>query len=539
VFRVITVLTLLNTVAFGVAVSLDHPWPPAVRWLPLPIIIGLAAHLSRRVQPNPAAPPAVHRYWQISTAGLAVFAVTAVLRLVDAIGVGLPLLPLSIVTHIAGGVLMTYPLVKLPLDTRGRRSNAGVLLDVGTLMIAAAVLILHFATMPLVGDGRLDTRDLLSAGTILIAGLGTVHTNARIALTGVPWISRRALQSIGLSGVVGGLGSAVGLLLPLPMNTSILVLLLPLAAYAAAVSARFQLTEIGRAAEPRPRRSYSLMPYLAAGIVCGMLVVTAATDAPDHLYVVGFAVLIVVLVIIRQLVAFRQNDELLRRIGLQEKEFRVLATHDPLTGLANRALFADRLSAAVSRGERPHGFSIVLIDLDDFKTVNDTLGHAVGDALLVHVSQRLRSGVRPADTVARLGGDEFAILFEDISGESAGHVLDRLAGALLEPAVIEGEPLAVRASFGLVDGHPGDDAGELLRQADIAMYDAKEQGEGGHRTYRPGMEARGAERRKLTTELRTAIDADQLVVHYQPVVRLPDGRITGAEALVRWQHPER
>jgi diguanylate cyclase (GGDEF)-like protein/PAS domain S-box-containing protein len=213
------------------------------------------------------------------------------------------------------------------------------------------------------------------------------------------------------------------------------------------------------------------------------------------------------------------------------------ASHDGLTGLANRALFGERVQASVASADPHHRISIVLIDLDDFKTVNDTLGHGVGDGLLVMAATRMQASVRPTDTVARLGGDEFAILFEGLGGEDVDRVLIRIADALLEPMQIDDHLLSVRASFGVVDGRGGDDAGNLLRQADIAMYEAKERGEGGHQRYRPGMEARGVERSRLVNGLRAALTDDELVLYYQPVVRLPDGRITGAEALVRWQHP--
>jgi diguanylate cyclase (GGDEF)-like protein len=215
------------------------------------------------------------------------------------------------------------------------------------------------------------------------------------------------------------------------------------------------------------------------------------------------------------------------------------ATHDVLTGLANRALFAERLAASITPAGPGHRISIVLIDLDDFKTVNDTLGHAVGDGLLVAVAERMRAGIRPTDTIARLGGDEFAILFEGLGGAAVDRVLGRIAGALAVPVDIDGHLLAVRASFGVVDGRGGDDAGNLLRQADIAMYEAKERGEGGCQRYRPGTEARGAERSRLASALLAALTHDELVLHYQPVVTLPEGRLTGVEALVRWEHPTR
>jgi diguanylate cyclase (GGDEF)-like protein len=213
------------------------------------------------------------------------------------------------------------------------------------------------------------------------------------------------------------------------------------------------------------------------------------------------------------------------------------ASHDVLTGLANRALFGERLRAGVRHTDPEYRLSVVLIDLDDFKTVNDTLGHQVGDGLLVAVAERMRANVRPADMVARLGGDEFAILFEGQDGMAVERMLTRIADALQGPLAVDGNLLSVRASFGIVGGRGGDDAGEMLRQADIAMYDAKERGGGGHQRYRPGMEARGAERSRVAAGLRAAIAEDQLVLHYQPVVTLPDGYLTGVEALVRWQHP--
>jgi diguanylate cyclase (GGDEF)-like protein/PAS domain S-box-containing protein len=215
------------------------------------------------------------------------------------------------------------------------------------------------------------------------------------------------------------------------------------------------------------------------------------------------------------------------------------AAHDVLTGLANRALFGEAVARSVTDPDPRHRMSVVLIDLDDFKTVNDTLGHAAGDALLVAVAERMRQSVRPGDTVARLGGDEFALLLEGLGDEQVDRALVRLAESLLVPVVVDDHLLSVRASFGVVTGRPGDEVGELLRRADIAMYEAKARGEGGHQRYRPGMEARGAERSRLNTALRTALERGELVLHYQPVVSLPGGGITGVEALVRWQHPER
>lgn len=211
---------------------------------------------------------------------------------------------------------------------------------------------------------------------------------------------------------------------------------------------------------------------------------------------------------------------------------------DALTGLANREVFGERVRAGLAGADPGRRLSIALIDLDDFTSVNDTFGRHVGDGLLVTAAQRMRSNVRHTDTVARLGRDEFAILLDGLNSEDVDGVLGRIAEALLEPVVIEGHLLSVQASFGVVDGRAGDDAADLLRRADVAVNDAKERGEGGLERYRPAMN-RGTALLRQAAELRAALAGDQLVVHYQPVVTLPCGRITGVEALVRWQHPER
>ena len=535
-FRLLTVLVIANTVGFGASLVLGQRWPAALSWTLLPVIAGLAAFVASRVPVGENAPPTLRRYWRITVAGLATFSVTLLLRLADALSERLSLGPFTTVLHLIGGVLLMAALYQLPLIGRTRSSRAVVTLDVGTLMVATGVLTFHFAVLPLFQADRVTAGDVLKAVTLMGAGMGTVQIAAKIAMSGVATMSRRSLAAVGVSAVIGALASAIGLLLTLGLPTNPMVLLLPFAAFTVAMSARFQMIDTAAAEVDRERRGYSLMPYLAVAVVSVMLVVTAVTDAPDHLIVVGFAVAIIALVILRQLIAFRQHDALLQENHRQRERLSYEARHDALTGLANRVLFGSRLAGATTR-DLP--FCLALVDLDDFKEVNDTLGHAVGDALLVHVAERMTDGVRPVDTVARLGGDEFAILFEGVTETRIGAVLSRISHALLEPAVIEGELLSVKASFGVVQGRPGDNADHLLRRADIAMYEAKQRGEGGHQVYQPGMEARGAERSRLAAELRRAIAGDQLVLHYQPEVTLPEGRIVGAEALVRWQHPER
>jgi diguanylate cyclase (GGDEF)-like protein/PAS domain S-box-containing protein len=217
------------------------------------------------------------------------------------------------------------------------------------------------------------------------------------------------------------------------------------------------------------------------------------------------------------------------------------ALHDALTGLANRFLFLDRLEHALARQSREGTLSAVLfLDLDDFKTVNDGLGHAQGDQLLVAVAERLASCLRSADTGARLGGDEFAILLEDLRlAADAPSIAGRIIESLREPFSLEGNLLTVSGSIGIAMAAPASDPRQLLRQADVAMYRAKAEGKNRFCIFEPGMHDEVVRRLELKAELQQAVEDGDLVTHYQPVVDLETGGVVGVEALVRWQHAER
>ncbi len=235
-----------------------------------------------------------------------------------------------------------------------------------------------------------------------------------------------------------------------------------------------------------------------------------------------------------------------------EGELTHQANHDPLTGLPNRALFLDRLGQALGRagrqGEAGEGggrVAVLFTDLDNFKYVNDSLGHRAGDELLVSVAGRLRGCLRPGDTLARLGGDEFVVVLEDVAGlADAEAAAERMARALDEaPFDLGGREVFATTSTGMALGGPGEaggsDAEGLLRSADAAMYRAKEGGKDRHEAYEAGMRARASERLGLEGDLRRALERREFVLHYQPEVDLRSGRTVGAEALLRWQHPER
>ena len=218
------------------------------------------------------------------------------------------------------------------------------------------------------------------------------------------------------------------------------------------------------------------------------------------------------------------------------------ALHDDLTGLPNRELFLDRLGQALSRlGRHASSVAVLFLDLDRFKAVNDALGHAAGDELLRCVAVRLEGVLRAGDTAARLGGDEFAVLCEDVAGERhAVGVAERVAEALGEPFQIAGDEVYARSSVGIalaVDG--SEDPAELVREADTAMYRAKERGGGVYEVYDDGMRARTARRRETEVALRRALEHGEMAVRFLPQIDLRTGAVCGAEALVRWDDPER
>ncbi len=219
-----------------------------------------------------------------------------------------------------------------------------------------------------------------------------------------------------------------------------------------------------------------------------------------------------------------------------------VARLDPLTGLPNRLLLRERLTEALARLERTgEAFALLLVDLDRFKPVNDTLGHPVGDALLEKVADRLRSTVRPTDTVARVGGDEFVILQNGVREAADTQALARrLVDLIGRTYMVEGHLLTIGASVGAAFA-PGDgtDSDKLLKNADLALYRAKLDGRGTYRFFEPEMDARMQARRKLELDMRQALARREFQLHYQPQMQLESDRITGCEALIRWRHPER
>jgi diguanylate cyclase (GGDEF)-like protein len=236
--------------------------------------------------------------------------------------------------------------------------------------------------------------------------------------------------------------------------------------------------------------------------------------------------------------------ELIRKELQESREhFRNAALHDGLTGLPNRALLLDRLRLVVAQAKRhpDHLFAVLFLDLDRFKMINDSLGHVAGDELLIATSRRLANSLRTSDTVARLGGDEFAILLDELeSNNDVIRVAERLQEDLIQPYHIGGQEVFTTASIGIALRTTGYESAEnILRDADTAMYRAKQNGKARYELFDKEMHAEAVAMLRLESDLRRALERDELVVYYQPIVSLKDEKISGFEALVRWQHPQR
>jgi diguanylate cyclase (GGDEF)-like protein len=223
----------------------------------------------------------------------------------------------------------------------------------------------------------------------------------------------------------------------------------------------------------------------------------------------------------------------------EEERTRYEALHDPLTGLPNRNLFLDRLGRSLAQAERRKtSLAVLFLDLDQFKLVNDSLGHAAGDELLAAVAPRLEQGLRPSDSIARFGGDEFAVLAEVETERDAIRVAERIRTALSRPFKLRQREHFVSASMGISLGR-GEKAPEaMIRDADAALYRAKEKGRGGYELFDSAMRARAVEHMRIENDFRRALDRGELELHYQPIVGLRDGSIVALEALLRWRHPE-
>ncbi|GAA2390212.1 diguanylate cyclase domain-containing protein [Dactylosporangium salmoneum] len=396
-------------------------------------------------------------------------------------------------------MLVLWALLRLPTRSRSRGDWLRLGLDAATVLVCSATFLWHFVLRPIVAtDAPLPK--VLGLLVLSVLCLLAVLAVVKLILVGTAVVDVRALQTLALVVLLGSLGSALVPVLQSPRLAGVSDVITTAEAVLVAAAGVLQWRRVapGAAGVPPRRRPYSVLPYFAIAAVNLLLVAVAATGAGTLPVVIG-AVVANGVVVARQLLAFRDNDGLLRAVREHQWLLHEQATHDALTGLPNRALFNERLEAAAAA---------VLVDLDDFKAVNDTLGHPVGDGLLIEVGRRLRAAVRPGDLVARLGGDEFAILLPDLEDEHMLAALaERIIGELAAPVRSHGHVLTVTASVGVADRPAGDDAQDLLRHADIAMYAAKKRGKGTYARYTPDLSGLLMTPESRRSDLRRAIAA--------------------------------
>jgi diguanylate cyclase len=541
---------------------LPEPWGWAVfSWLPAAAAMAVATWTLWRTASAPHLAPAARRFWRQYAVVVALGTLSLVIRAADAATADsraaegrLPVA--TVVVGCASVCLAIWALLRLPVPRRTRAEWTSLVLDMITIVLGAALIMWYVSLGPLVTESPQQTSvwGPIAIGTLCLVAFGGV---VKIVLVGSDPIDPVALRLLGGSMLAGGLSAGTATLISAKSSIAPGQVAVPVVAALVTLAARRQ-TLVARHGPahrlfPRPHRPYSRLPYVAVLATDVLLVVATFPSIGLNAGVVVAGVITVTAVVaFRQLAAFSDNARLVRQLRGQEdrlrhqaerlrhqaERLRHQADHDALTQLANRTVFTERLDAALALDPADR-LAVLLIDLDDFKSVNDTLGHAVGDRLLLAVADRLENCIRGQDTVARLGGDEFGVLLRGVDPAVADATAARILASLSAPVVTEEHHLLVRASIGVAVAAPGDDSGTMLRNADIAMYAAKERGKNVHLRYVPGMATNVLEHAQLGAQLREAIAAGRLYPVFQPVMHLTEHRILGIETLVRWRHPAR
>jgi diguanylate cyclase (GGDEF)-like protein len=383
-----------------------------------------------------------------------------------------------------GLIAIVLAMLVHPHPGRSGRERLAFWLDSATVLVGGAVIAWSFAVKP----GEYNRTDILATLGLGAVALTSGFAAVKILLSGnapmrriaaIPMIVSAAFTMIGLFLAPPAVGSLPAYVYLVRLMPSLLIALGP---RIQELIARFDPEPFGE----RRRKPYSLLPYgsMVVAFVALIAVMPNGVDVRLWGVVVGLG-LICLLVAGRQLAAFHDNTDLIHKLDTTLAEMSYQAHTDGLTGLANRTHFYVQLENAL---ERSAGVSVLLVDLDGFKTVNDTLGHAAGDTLLISVADKMRAALRAGDVASRLGGDEFAVLLRDCDGPEAEDTARRILDALSRPVEIDGTTVRANASIGAASAEPGEGAGALVRRADVAMYAAKSAGKGTWKRYEAGME---------------------------------------------------
>jgi diguanylate cyclase (GGDEF)-like protein len=462
--------------------AMDPALTPTAAWIPGGVTMAIGAWAAARTARLGDHSPAGRRFWRhvavaaaMVTPGACLLNAlnTQLVRSTTAVLIG-AVVPIALAL-----LLVIWALLRLPVARRARGEALRLGLDAATVMVASATVLWEFQVRPMIGSDP-QLRTVLGPLMLCAICLGAVLAVVKLVLAGTDAVAARALHGLALVVLIGALSSAVTRLLENDARWQGVGPLISTIEGALVAWAALRRTQAQDRRRPERRRGYSVLPYIAVAAIDGLLVFTALNGRQSLAMVFG-SVLVTAIVVGRQVLAFRDNNRLIDSLREHRRQLHHQATHDALTGLANRALFYDTVSAAgTTAGVRP---TVLLIDLDGFKQVNDTLGHAAGDALLIEVGRRLLAAVRQTDLVARLGGDEFAVLLPDTAGTEATEAADCILATLRVPVETQGSKAHVGASIGIAAHRDGDDAQRLIQRADLAMYEAKARGKNRHVTY--------------------------------------------------------
>ncbi|BEL02762.1 bifunctional diguanylate cyclase/phosphodiesterase [Actinoplanes sichuanensis] len=509
-----------------------------VRWgyVGGPFALAAATYAGHRVVRVAELPRPVRVFWRRMEIAAAALTITAIITLARANN-NTGMSPWVAVPMLVGvGWLMTA-FLGLPGPRRTALHWLRGILDTLTIAIASG-LIFWYVVLDLAPAGTSLANKVVAAvvgvgGVLLLVVVGKA---AAAPETVVHPAALRVLTTGPITCVAGTILLIAGGELS---RLALSVLALPLTGAAICIGAYLQCRALNQPSQLSfPARSvFNMLPFVAVVATAGLVITVSAQDmtARQRVVIIG-ALLITGCVVARQLLSLRENTMALRGIRRQQDELERLALSDNLTGLPNRTRF---LVAIGERLEAEMPVTAVLIDVDDFKMINDTIGPAAGDQLLFQVSQRLRDRCTAGEMPARLGGDEFAVLLPDGDPVAAEAAVNRLLLALADPFRVGEQQLLLHASAGIAIADTGEGADEVLRNADIAMYAAKESGKASFVRFEPRMRDEMMNHATLAGELRNGIARGELRLLYQPVFDLVTGRLHGCEALVRWQHPVR